>query len=115
MLIILGVNFDKNKKVAYALPKIFGIGKTTAHNLCKTLGFSPSIKIKHLNEKQRFLITKKIKDDFIVEDSLKEKIKNNIKKFIFNNSIKGFRHKNKLPVRGQRTHSNAKTCRRVKL
>jgi small subunit ribosomal protein S13 len=115
MLVIFGVTLEVKKKVIYALPKLYGIGLNCAIRICKELGYSPMLKVENLTEKQQFEISKKIKEEFRIESNLKEEVKSNIQHYISNGSIRGFRHKNKLPVRGQRTHSNAKTQRRVRV
>jgi small subunit ribosomal protein S13 len=113
MLVVFGVNFSKKKKVIYALPDLYGIGLASDKRTCAELGLSPQLKIGDLTEEQQFAIAKKVKEDFILEGILREQIKSNIQRYISNGSIRGFRHKNRLPVRGQRTQSNAKTARRV--
>lgn len=115
MLLIFGVTLDKDKKVIQALPKLFGVGKTAAIKICKELGFSPEIKITHLTGEQQFNLSKKVKENFRLEDGLREEIKSNVRRYMSNGSIRGFRHRNRLPVRGQRTQSNGKTPRRVLL
>ena len=113
MLIIFGVSLPEHKKVKYALPTLFGIGLHSAYRICMELGYSPNLTIKDLSVSQQFEITKKIKEEYRIELHLKEEIKANVQKYISNGSIRGFRHKNKLPVRGQRTQSNGKTPRRI--
>jgi small subunit ribosomal protein S13 len=113
MLIIFGVTLPKRKKIEYALSKLYGIGRNSAIRICKDLGFAPELKIEDLTEEQEFNILIKIKEEYRLENNLREEIKGNIQRYISNGSIRGFRHKNKLPVRGQRTKSNAKTPRRV--
>jgi small subunit ribosomal protein S13 len=113
MLVIFGVNFNKNKHVVHALPDLYGIGVKTSKDICAKLGLSLALRIEDLTEQQQFEISKLIKENFKVEGNLREEIKNNIQKFISNGSLKGFRHRNKLPVRGQRTQTNAKTAKRV--
>lgn len=115
MLLIFGVTLDKDKKVIQALPKLFGVGKTAAVKICKELGFSPEIKITQLTGEQQFNLSKKVKESFRLEDGLREEIKSNVRRYMSNGSIRGFRHRNRLPVRGQRTQSNGKTPRRVLL
>lgn len=115
MLLIFGVNLDKNKKVIYALPKLFGIGKKSAILVCKELGLSPLLKIKDLIPAQQYLLARMVKENFRLEDGLKEEIKSNVRRYMTNGSIRGFRHRNHLPVRGQRTHANGKTPRRANL
>ncbi len=113
MLIIFGVTLLKDKKIRYALPLLYGIGISSAKKICLELGYAPNLKIKDLTEEQQFEVAKKIKEEYRLENNLKEEVKGNIQRYITNGSIRGFRHRNKLPVRGQRTQSNAKTPRRV--
>ena len=111
-LIIFGVTFFHDKKVIYALPQLYGIGKSSAYKICCQLGISPQQSIKELTNKQEFSIRKIIKENFIVEGNLEEQKKQSIKFYQKNGSIRGQRLRAGLPVRGQRTHSNAKTARR---
>jgi small subunit ribosomal protein S13 len=113
MLLIFGVTLDKDKKVIHALPKLYGVGKSSSIKICKELGFSPEIKVNQLTSEQQFHLSKKVKEEYRLEDSLREEIKGNVRRYMSNGSIRGFRHRNRLPVRGQRTHSNGKTPRRV--
>lgn len=115
MLIIFGIKLIQNKKVIYALPQLYGIGITLAKQICRELNFAPELTIGKLTAEQQFEIAKKIKEEFRVEENLKEIIKNNIQRYIGNNSVRGYRHKNHLPVRGQRTHTNAKTVKKTNL
>lgn len=113
MLVIFGVSLLKKKKIIYALPELYGLGLASSKRICAELGFSPRTRVEDLTEDQEFQIAKKIKEEYVLEGNLREKIKGNIQRYIYNGSVKGFRHKNRLPVRGQRTCSNAKTARRV--
>ena len=112
MVVIFGVKLVKNKKLIYALTDLYGIGLLSSKIICANLGLSPVLKVKDLTEKQQFSLSKKIKEERI-EENLKDLVKGDIQRMISNGSVRGFRHRNKLPVRGQRTHSNAKTVRRV--
>lgn len=103
----------KEKKIEFALPLLFGIGKVSAIRICRELGLAPNLKVADLTEEQQFEIAKKVKEEYRLESNLREEIKGNIQRYISNGSIRGFRHRNKLPVRGQRTQSNAQTPRRV--
>ena len=111
-LIIFGVTFFRDKKVIYALPQLYGIGKSSAYQICSHLGISPQQTIKELTDKQEFSIIKMIKENFVVEGNLEEQKKLSIQFYQKNGSIRGQRLRSGLPVRGQRTHSNAKTARR---
>lgn len=111
-LVIFGVTLPREKKIEYALPHLYGIGKSSATTICRELGLPPQLSIKELTEEQQFIIAKKIKEDFCVEGNLEELLKQDLQRYKSNGSQRGFRLRNGLPVRGQRTHSNAKTSRR---
>lgn len=113
MLVIFGVIMPKEKKIEFALPLLFGIGKVSGIRICRELGLAPNLKVADLTEEQQFEIAKKVKEEYRLESNLREEIKGNIQRYISNGSIRGFRHRNRLPVRGQRTQSNAQTPRRV--
>jgi len=113
MLLIFGVTLPQDKKVIYALPKLYGIGQASAQKICRELSFSPELKIKDLIEEQQILLAKKVKEEYRLEDNLREEVKANVRRYMSNGSIRGFRHRNHLPVRGQRTHSNGETPRRI--
>jgi small subunit ribosomal protein S13 len=115
MLVIFGVSLEKNKKLVYALPQLYGIGLVRAKQICSELGYSFELRVKNLTEEQKFEIANKIKEEYMLEGNLKEEIKNNIQLYMSNGSIRGFRHKHKLPVRGQRTRTNAKSVRRTQI
>jgi small subunit ribosomal protein S13 len=112
MLVLFGVTIPKDKKVMYALSDLHGIGCSSAYRICAELGYAPQLRVKNLTVEQDYEIAKKIKEEFMLEGNLKEEIKSNIQRYILNGSFRGFRHKNKLPVRGQRTHSNGNTARK---
>lgn len=113
MLVIHGVTIDQNKQVRYALPELFGIGVSLSFKICRELAIPNKLKVKDLTGRLQSELVKKIKDNYILETNLREEIKGNIERYVSNGSIRGFRHKNRLPVRGQRTHSNGGTPRRV--
>lgn len=112
MLIIFGKKISDKKKIRYALTDLYGIGINEANNICNALNLPVNLTINHLTENQKLKLSKYIKQNLKIESQLNKQIKNNINKYITNRSIRGFRHRNKLPVRGQRTHTNAKTCRK---
>lgn len=113
MLVIFGVVLPKDKKIQYALTSLYGIGQQSSIKICRELGFAPNLKVADLTEEQQFEIAKKVKEEYRLENNLREEIRGNVQRYISNGSIRGFRHRNKLPVRGQRTQTNAKTPRRV--
>jgi len=110
MLIIFGVRLQKQKKIVYALPQLYGIGISLSKKICCELNFAPELTIRQLTGKQQFEIAKKIKEEFRVEENLREVVKNNILRYMSSGSLRGYKHKNNLPVRGQRTHTNARTA-----
>lgn len=113
MPVIFGITLPKEKKVAYALTVLYGIGKFSSEQICKELGFAPKLTVNELTDQQQFELSKKIKEEFRLEGNLREEVRGNVQRYITNGSIRGSRHKHHLPVRGQRTHSNAKSARRV--
>ena len=114
MLIIFGVKIPHNKKIRYALTSLYGIGFTTASKICDQLGLPINITIYDLTESQKTAISRLIKQNYKIETTLRKDIRKNIEKYVKNESIRGFRHRHGLPVRGQRTHTNAKTQRKLK-
>ena len=113
MLIIFGKKLNNSKTVLYALTTIWGIGLSISKKICNSLNISKNTKFNDLTEPQKLQISTYIKQNLIVETQLKQSIRENVENLITINSVKGFRHRSKLPVRGQRTHSNAKTCKRI--
>ena len=109
MLIIFGKKISDDKKIRYALPEIYGIGFSVANKICNVLNIPLNLKTRDLTEYQNFLISTYIKENYLIDSLLKSQIKNNIQLTIDIKSVRGFRHRTKLPVRGQRTHSNGKT------
>ena len=108
-MVIYGVSIPMNK----LLTKLYGIGLFTAKKICAELGLSPRIYVGDLTGNQQYILIRKIKENLRIESSLKDVVKGNIQALIENGSLRGFRHRNRLPVRGQRTHTNARTARRV--
>lgn len=111
-LVIFGINIAINKKVAFALTSLYGIGNRRAGQICFDLGLCPQLKIKDLTETQQFAIAKEVKDNFVIEGNLEEQIKLDLHHHQNNGSQRGYRLRNGLPVRGQRTHSNGKSARK---
>ena len=105
---IAGVNVPDNKHAAIALTSIYGIGKTKAQNICKSVGVDAATKIKDLDdaavEKLRNEIAK-----YQIEGDLRREVTMNIKRLMDLNCYRGQRHRRGLPVRGQRTKTNART------
>ena len=109
MLILFGKKISEEKQIRYALTEIFGIGFSISNKMCNLLNIPLKLKTKELTENQQLHITTYIKEKFLTDVLLKSYIQDNIQNYITINSVRGFRHRSKLPVRGQRTHSNGRT------
>ncbi len=112
-LVLFGVTLPYKKKVIYSLMRLYGIGLFRAKKICRDLGLPPQISIENLTEFQKFAIADKIKSEFVVEGKLEEQMKEIKNYYKSNGSIRGYRLRTGLPVRGQRTKTNAKTARRL--
>ena len=106
---ISGVNIPTNKKVNIALTYIFGIGRKFALDICKNASIDMSKRVSELNEDEVNKIRDLIDKDYSVEGDLRRKISLDIKRLNDLGCYRGLRHRKKLPVRGQRTHTNART------
>ncbi len=106
---IVGVDLPKMKPIGIALSYIYGIGRSSGLKICKEAGVDPAMRTKDLTDEQVRDIRNVIQQNYKVEGSLKTEINMNIKRMIDINCYRGFRHKAGLPVRGQRTQTNART------
>ncbi len=107
---ISGINIPKEKRFVIALTYIYGIGKTRAENLCKKLKINNNLRTHQISEEKLALVRSQIEKDYpVLEGDLRRKISSDIKRLIDIGCYRGIRHVKKLPVRGQRTHTNAKT------
>jgi small subunit ribosomal protein S13 len=106
---IVGIDVPKDKRVEIALTHIYGVGRALSNEvLAKTL-INPSTRAKDLTEEEVAKINTILQKDYKVEGDLRREISQNIKRMIGIGSYRGIRHKKGLPVRGQRTHTNART------
>ena len=105
---IAGVNIPTNKIVQTGLTYIYGIGRTRSQNICDSLNLKYSTKVNHLTESDLYNIRAEV-SKFNLEGDLRREDTMNIKRLIDLATYRGSRHKKKLPVRGQRTHCNART------
>ena len=113
MLYLLETNLPENKSVFFALTYIHGIGNSTAVRICKKLGFSTNLKIKDLTQEQTLKILQTIDSmDLVLNNELKKLRSLSLKNLIQIKSYRGLRRVRGLPVRGQRTHTNAKSARK---
>ena len=106
---ISGVNIPSNKKINIALTYIFGIGQKRASNICIKASIDQSKRVNQLNEDEVTKIRELIESSYTVEGNLRREISMNIKRLTDLGCYRGLRHRKKLPVRGQRTHTNART------
>lgn len=106
---IAGVDLPKNKRADIALTYIYGIGRTTAKNILKSLEISGDRKIADLNDEEVNNIRRKIDSDVKVEGELRSEVAMNIKRLMDLGCYRGLRHRRGLPVNGQRTRTNART------
>jgi len=106
---ISGINIPTNKRACIALTYIFGIGPKRAEDICTKASIEKSKRINQLSDDEISKIRELIDKDYIVEGDLRREIAMNIKRFNDLGCYRGLRHRKKLPVRGQRTHTNART------
>jgi len=106
---ISGINLPTNKRVEIALTYIHGIGLTSAKNICKEVGIPDDKRVNKLSDQEILKIREFIEKNYKVEGDLRSEVSLNIKRLTDLGAYKGLRHKKKLPVRGQRTHTNART------
>jgi len=106
---IAGVNIPTNKRVIIALTYIHGIGRTTAVQIADKLGIPHTARVQDLTDEEVLRIRETIDSDHQVEGDLRRNTAMNIKRLMDLRTYRGLRHRNGLPVRGQRTHTNART------
>lgn len=113
MLYLLETNLPENKPVVFALTNIYGIGKHSASQICKKLGFSINLKIKDLTQEQSLEIVRSIDFlDLTLNNELRKFRSLTLKNLVRIKSYRGLRQVRGLPVRGQRTHTNAKSAKK---
>jgi small subunit ribosomal protein S13 len=106
---IAGVNIPTNKRVEIALRYIHGIGPSMAREIIEKVGVEPTRRVNELTDAEVIKIRETIDADYLVEGDLRRDTSMNIKRLMDLGSYRGLRHRRKLPVRGQRTHTNART------
>ena len=106
---ISGVNIPTNKKVSVGLTYIHGIGDKSALNICEKAGIDKDKRVNELLETELIQIREIIDGSFRVEGELRRDVSTNIKRLMDLGNYRGLRHRRGLPVRGQRTHTNART------
>jgi small subunit ribosomal protein S13 len=106
---IAGVDLPREKRLEIALTYIFGIGQTRAYQICDNLEIDRGTKVRDLTEDEVVRIRRFLEQNFQVEGDLRRDVAQNIKRKVEIGSYQGVRHRRGLPVRGQRTHTNART------
>jgi small subunit ribosomal protein S13 len=106
---IAGVDIPREKRLEISLTYIFGIGKPTAQKICAELGLDPNTRVRNLTEDEVNQIRVYVDNHLTVEGDLRRDVQQDIKRKIEIGCLQGVRHRKGLPVRGQRTHTNART------
>jgi small subunit ribosomal protein S13 len=106
---IAGVDLPREKKILYALPYIFGIGRNNARAVLTETGVNPDARVRDLRDAEVARLRQVIERDYKVEGALRTEVAMNIKRLMEIGTYRGGRHRKNLPVRGQRTHTNART------
>ncbi len=106
---IAGVDLPREKRLEIGLTYIFGIGRPTSLKVCSEVGVSPDTKVRDLTEDEAARIRRYVDQNLEVEGDLRRDIQQNIKRKVEIGCYQGIRHRRGLPVRGQRTHTNART------
>ena len=106
---LAGVDIPNNKRIEIALTYIYGIGLTSSKEILAKTGINPDTRAKDLTEDQIAALREELEANYHVEGDLRRTVATNIKKLVDINSYRGSRHKRSLPVRGQRTKTNART------
>jgi small subunit ribosomal protein S13 len=106
---ITGVDLPREKRVEIGLTYIFGIGLTTSQKILRETGISPDTRVRNLTEEEVVRLREYIDRSLKVEGDLRREVSQNIKRLMEIGCYRGLRHRKGLPVRGQRTHTNART------
>ena len=106
---IAGVDLPRNKRIEIALTYIYGIGRTSAREICKKADIEGTVKIEVLADAELVRLREIIERDYKIEGDLRREVSQNIKMLMDIGCYRGLRHRRGLPVRGQRTHTNART------
>ena len=106
---IAGVNLPDGKRVPISLTYITGIGNTSANTICEAVGIDPSRRMNELSDDEVLKVREYIDVNFEVEGDLRRGVQINVKRLMDSGCYRGLRHRRNLPVRGQRTHTNART------
>jgi len=106
---IAGVDLPRTKRIEVALTYVYGVGRTKARAILEATGINPDLRTHELTDKDASLLRREIEQHHKVEGALRTEISMNIKRLMDIGCYRGLRHRRGLPVRGQRTHTNART------
>ena len=106
---LFGVDLPRDKRIEVGLTYIYGIGLTTSKKILAATGVDPDVRVRDLTEEDQTKIRDYIQDNFTVEGDLRRENTQNVKRLMEIGCYRGLRHRKGLPVRGQRTHTNART------
>ena len=106
---ISGVDIPRDKRIEISLTYIYGIGLTRSQQICAETGIDPDTRVRSMTDDEVAKVRHFIEDNYQVEGDLRREVQQNIKRKIEIGSYQGIRHRRGLPVRGQRTHTNART------
>ncbi len=106
---LVGVDLPREKRLEIALTYIYGIGRTRADEILNATGISPDLRVKDLTDEQLVPLREYIEANFKIEGDLRREVQADIRRKVEIGSYQGIRHRRGLPVRGQRTHTNART------
>lgn len=109
MVRVIGVDIPDEKRLEISLRYLYGIGPFLANELIARLGLDPNMRAKELNQDDLARLNAMLQAEYVVEGDLRRQVQNNIKRLISIHSYRGLRHRVGLPVRGQRTRTNART------
>jgi len=106
---IAGVDLPRDKRVEIALTYIYGIGRSTAQEILKKTGVNPDTRMRDITEEEAARLREVIERDYTIEGDLRREVQSNIQRLMEIGAYRGLRHRRGLPVRGQRTRTNART------
>ena len=106
---IAGVDLPRNKRIEVALTYLYGVGRTRARQIVEATGLNPSLRVHELTDEDASTLRRQIEQNYKVEGALRTEVSMNIKRLMDIGCYRGLRHRRGLPVRGQRTHTNART------
>lgn len=106
---VIGIDIPDNKRLEVSLTYIFGIGRTLSNQIIEKLGLNKDMRARELTEDQIARLNAILASEYVVEGDLRRQIQNNIKRLVGIHCYRGLRHRLSLPVRGQRTRTNART------